>query len=132
MSDKAKGKMTVFKTDRHEDVAGIVFVSLVVVTILIYMAYIVPTVTITPGQDGKIVAVKVATDQMLKKGDPIYVLEYKDKKFVGGQLQEKLAQKEIKSAAGGKVLSVDMKEGQDVKKGKSKLLVLEHEKGTLP
>ena len=48
MSDKAKGKMTVFKTDRHEDVAAMVFVSLVVVFILVYMAYVVPTITITP------------------------------------------------------------------------------------
>lgn len=132
MSDKAKGKMTVFKTDRHEDVAAMVFVSLVVAFILVYMAYVVPTITITPGQDGKLVALKVLPGQELKKGDPMYTLEYKDKKFVAGQLQEKLATKDVLASANGRVLSVGVKEGDELKKGKTNILVLDHEKGTLP
>ncbi len=132
MSDKAKGKMTVFKTDRHEDVAAMVFVSLVVAVILVYMAYVVPTVTITPAQDGKLVALKVTPDQELKKGDVLYAFEYKDKKFVDGKLEEKIATKEVKASTNGKVLSVGVKEGDDLKKGKTKILVMDHEKGTLP
>ncbi len=132
MSDKAKGKMTVFKTDRHEDVAAMIFVSLVVGFILVYMAYIVPTITITPSQDGKLVALKVQPDQELKKGEVMYTIEYKDKKFVAGQLQEKLATKDIAASTSGKVLSVGAKEGEELKKGKTKILVMDHEKGTLP
>lgn len=133
MSDKPKsGKMTVFKTDRHEDWGGIVFVACVVTFILVYMAYFVPTVTLKASQDGKITAVLVAPDQMVKKGDKLYTMEYKEKKWAGGQLQEKVVQKDTTSKANGKVLKVMMKEGGDVKKGKTALLELEHEKGTLP
>jgi multidrug resistance efflux pump len=132
MSDKAKGKMTVFKTDRHEDAAAMVFVSLVVAFVLVYMAYIVPTITITPSQDGKVAAIAVLTDQELKKGDLMYTLEFKDKKFVNGQLEEKIATKEVKASTNGKVLSVGVKEGDALKKGKTAILVMDHEKGTLP
>jgi len=132
MSDKAKGKMTVFKTDRHEDAAAMIFVSLVVAFILVYMAYVVPTITIKPAQDGKLLALKVQPDQELKKGDLMYTLEYKDKKFVAGQLQEKLATKDVLASANGKVLSVSAKEGDELKKGKTAILVIDHEKGTLP
>lgn len=45
-----KGKMTVFKTDRHEDAAAMIFVTLVTAAVLLYMAFIVPTITITPAQ----------------------------------------------------------------------------------
>ena len=47
MSDKKKS-LTVFKTDRHEDIAAIVFSGLVVVVVLTYMAFIVPSVSIKP------------------------------------------------------------------------------------
>ena len=132
MSDKAKGKMTVFKTDRHEDAAAMVFVSLVVIFILVYMAYVVPTVTIKPSQDGKLVSIAVQADQEVKKGDLLYTFEYKDKKFVNGQLEEKLAIKEVKASTNGKVLSIGVKEGDALKKGKNAILVMDHEKGTLP
>jgi multidrug efflux pump subunit AcrA (membrane-fusion protein) len=132
MSDKAKGKMTVFKTDRHEDMAAMVFVTLVVVTVLVYMAYVVPTITIKPNQDGKIIALKVLPEQEVKKGDLLYTFEYKDKKFVNGQLQEKMATKDVLASTNGKVLSVGVKEGDEMKKGKTAILVMDHEKGTLP
>ena len=132
MSDKAKGKMTVFKTDRHEDAAAMVFVSLVVAFVLVYMAYVVPTITIKPSQDGKLVAVAVQADQEIKKGDVMYTFEYIDKKFVNGQLEEKIATKEVKASTNGKVLSVSVKEGDALKKGKTAILVMDHEKGTLP
>lgn len=132
MSDKAKGKMTVFKTDRHEDAAAMVFVSLVVAFVLVYMAYVVPTITIKPAQDGKLVALKVQPEQVLKKGEVMYTLEYKDKKFVAGQLQEKLASKDVLASTNGRVLSVGVKEGDELKKGKTNILVIDHEKGTLP
>lgn len=127
-----KGKMTVFKTDRHEDVAAMIFVTLVTTAVLLYMAFIVPTITITPAQDGKLVALKVMPDQEIKKGDLMYTFEYKDKKFVDGKLEEKLATKDVKASTNGKVLSVGAKEGDELKKGKTAILVMDHEKGTLP
>jgi multidrug efflux pump subunit AcrA (membrane-fusion protein) len=132
MANCTSGKMTVFRTDRHEDVAAIAFVALVVGAILFYMAYIVPSVTLTPSLDGKIVAMKVKPDQLVAKGDAIYTIKYEDRKFVDGQLQEKFVEKDVHAATGGKVLSVSAKEGSDVKKGKTTLLVMEHQKGTLP
>ncbi len=127
-----KGKMTVFKTDRHEDAAAMIFVALVTAAVLLYMAFIVPTITITPAQDGKLVALKVLPDQEIKKGDLMYTFEYKDKKFVDGKLEEKLATKDVKASTNGKVLSVGVKEGDALKKGKTAILVMDHEKGTLP
>ena len=127
-----KGKMTVFKTDRHEDAAAMIFVTLVTAAVLLYMAFIVPTITITPAQDGKLVALKVLPDQEIKKGDLMYTFEYKDKKFVDGKLEEKLATKDVMASTNGKVLSVGAKEGDELKKGKTAILVMDHEKGTLP
>jgi multidrug resistance efflux pump len=124
--------MTVFKTDRHEDAAAMIFVALVTAAVLLYMAFIVPTITITPAQDGKLVALKVLPDQEIKKGDLMYTFEYKDKKFVDGKLEEKLATKDVKASTNGKVLSVGVKEGDALKKGKTAILVMDHEKGTLP
>ena len=53
------GKMTVFRTDRHEDYAAMVFVTCVVAAVLLYMAYIVPTITLKAPSDGKILSVAV-------------------------------------------------------------------------
>ena len=132
MANNASGKMTVFRTDRHEDVAAMGLVGGIVAAILVYMAYIVPSVTLTPGLDGTILALKVKPDQLVAKGDALYTIKYKDRKFVGGQLQEKFVEKDVHASTGGKVLSVSAKEGADVKKGKTTLLVMEHQKGTLP
>ena len=68
MSDKKKS-LTVFKTDRHEDIAAIVFSGLVVVVVLTYMAFIVPSVSIKPPQDGKLVEIFVTEGSEVAKGD---------------------------------------------------------------
>jgi multidrug efflux pump subunit AcrA (membrane-fusion protein) len=130
--DKKSGKMTVFKTDRHEDLAAMVFVSIVVVSVLIYMAYIIPTITLKAPSDGKIIAVSVQPKADVKKGDLLYSLEVKEKKYAQGKLEEKVVLKEIHAKTNGKVLSVSAKAGDAVKKDKSPILVLDHEKGTLP
>ncbi len=134
MSKDAKkcGKMTVFRSDRHEDWASMIFVAMVTASVLLYMAYIVPTLSLTAPSDGKILSVAVLPDTMIKKDDPLYTLEVKEKKYVAGKLEEKIVTKEIKSKASGKVLAVPAKEGMEVKKGKETLVVLDHEKGTLP
>jgi multidrug efflux pump subunit AcrA (membrane-fusion protein) len=129
---KKSGKMTVFRSDRHEDWASMVFVAMVTASVLLYMAYIVPTITLKAPSDGKILAVAVQPDTEIKVGDLLYTLEAKEKKFAGGKLEEKVVTKEIKSKAGGKVLAVAAKEGMEVKKDKEALIVLEHVKGTLP
>jgi biotin carboxyl carrier protein len=59
-------------------------------------------------------------------------MEVTEKKMVGGQLQEKVATKDIKSTLDGKVLAIKAKPGDAVKKGKDVLMVLEPEKGQLP
>lgn len=128
---KKSGKMTVFRTDRHEDVAAMVLVGCLVVIVLCYMAFIVPTVTVGALMDGKIVAVAVTESGLVKKGEPLYSFEVKEKKWTQGKVEEKVVVREIKSAAGGKVLKVVAKPGDELKKGKP-IVVLEHEKGTLP
>ena len=128
---KKSGKMTVFRTDRHENVAAMVLVGCLVVIVLCYMAFIVPTVTVGAPMDGKLVAVAVTESGMVKKGEPLYSFEVKEKKWTQGKVEEKLVVREIKSAAGGKVLKIVAKPGDELKKGKP-IVVLEHEKGTLP
>ena len=128
---KKSGKMTVFRTDRHEDLAAMVLVGFLVVCVLCYMVFIVPTVTVGAPSDGKVVAIAVTESGLVKKGEPLYSFEVKEKKWTQGQVEEKLVVREIKSAAGGKVLKVVAKAGDELKKGKP-IVVLEHEKGTLP
>lgn len=131
MSDKKKS-LTVFKSDRHEDVAAIIFSGLIVVFVLTYMAYIVPSVKIKPTQDGKLVELFVAEGATVKSGDKLYSLEVVKKKWVNNQMEEKVAVENFTAKANGKVLKVAGKPGDKVKKGKETLVVLEHEKGTLP
>jgi len=131
MSDKKKS-LTVFKSDRHEDVAAIIFSGLIVVFVLTYMAYIVPSVKIKPTQDGKLVELFVTEGVDVKKGDKLYSLELVKKKWVNNQMEEKVAVEAFTAKANGKVLKVSGKPGDKVKKGKETLVVLEHEKGTLP
>ena len=126
------GKMTVFRTDRHEDYAAMVFVTCVVAAVLLYMAYIVPTITLKAPSDGKILSVAVQPDALVKKDDLLYTIEVKEKKYVAGKLEEKIVTKEIKAKTNGKVLSVSAKVDDEVKKNKQPILVLDHEKGTLP
>lgn len=133
MSEPKKNtKMTVFKTDRHEDMAAMVFVTIAVVSVLVYMAFIVPNITLKAPLDGKILAVSVRPDTQVKKGDPLYSLEFKGKKYVNNKLEEKMITKEIHAKTNGKILSVTAKPGDEVKKDKNPILVLEHEKGALP
>lgn len=123
MSEPKKNtKMTVFKTDRHEDVAAMFFVTVVVASILIYMAFIIPSVTIMAPAAGKVVAVAVQPGDEVNKGDLLYSLEIKGKP----------EPKKYKAVTSGKILSVTAKPDDKVKKGKSEMLVLQHEKGTLP
>ena len=123
MSEPKKNtKMTVFKTDRHEDVAAMVFVAMVVVSILIYMAFIIPKVTLKAPSAGKVVAVAVQQGDEVKKGDLLFSLEIKGKP----------EPKKYKAITNGKILSVSAKPDDVVKKDKTVMLVLEHEKGTLP
>ncbi len=131
MSDKKKS-LTVFKSDRHEDVAAIIFSGLIVVFVLTYMAYIVPSVKIKPTQDGKLVELFVTEGVDIKKGDKLYSLELVKKKWINNQMEEKVAVEAFTAKANGKVLKVAGKPGDKVKKGKETLVVLEHEKGTLP
>ena len=131
MSDKKKS-LTVFRSDRHEDVAAIIASALIVVVVLTYMAFIVPSVGIKAPQDGKLVEIFVAEGAEVKKGDPLYSLEVVKKKWVNNVMEEKIAVESFTAKANGKVLKVSGKPGDALKKGKQTIVVLEHEKGTLP
>lgn len=131
MSDKKKS-LTIFKTDRHEDIAAIFASSLVVVFVLVYMAFIVPSVGIKPQQDGKLVEIFVDAGAVVKKGDKLYSLEVVKKKWVNNVMEEKTAIEEFTSKTNGTVLKVTGAIGDAVKKGKMTIIELEHQKGTLP
>lgn len=131
MSDKKKS-LTVFKTDRHEDIAAIVFSGLVVVVVLTYMAFIVPSVSIKAPQDGKLVEIFVAEGSDVAKGDKLYSLEVVKKKWVNNEMQEKTVVEEFTAKTSGKILKVAGKPGDALKKGKQTVVVMDHKKGTLP
>jgi multidrug resistance efflux pump len=131
MSDKKKS-LTVFKTDRHEDIAAIIGSGLIVAVVLTYMAFIVPSVNIKAQRDGKLMEVFVTEGAAIKKGDKLYSLEVVKKKWVNNVMEEKKAIEEFTSKANGKVLKVAGTPGESLKKDKKVLVVLEHEKGTLP
>lgn len=129
---KKNQSLTVFKSDRHEDVAAIIFSALIVIVVLTYMAFIVPTVKIKPNQDGKLVEMFVNEGSEVKRGDKLYALEVVKKKWVNNQMEEKIAVETFTAKTNGKVLQVSGKPGDKVKKGKETILTLDHEKGTLP
>lgn len=131
MSEKNKS-LTVFKTDRHEDIAAIIFSGLVVVVVLSYMAFVVPTVTIKVPQDGKLVEIFVTEGTEVAKGDKLYSLEVVKKKWVNNVLEEKTVVEEFTAKTSGKILKVAGNPGDDVKKGKHAVVVMDHQKGTLP
>lgn len=131
MSEKNKS-LTVFKTDRHEDIAAIIFSGLVVVVVLSYMAFVVPTVTIKVPQDGKLVEIFVTEGTEVAKGDKLYSLEVVKKKWVNNVLEEKKVVEEFTAKTSGKILKVAGNPGDDVKKGKHAVVVMDHQKGTLP
>ena len=131
MAEKNKS-LTVFKSDRHEDMAAIIFSGLIVVVVLTYMAFIVPSVNIKPTLDGKLVELFVGEGAMVKSGDKLYSLEVVKKKWANNQMEEMVAVETFTAKANGKVLKVSGNPGDKVKKGKETLVVLDHEKGTLP
>lgn len=131
MSDKKKS-LTVFKTDRHEDLAAIFASALVVVFVLTYMAFIVPSVSIKPQQDGKLMEIFVNEGSLVKSGDRLYSLEVVKKKWINNVMEEKTVVQEFTSKANGTVLKVSGKPGTEVKKGKATIIELAHLKGTLP
>jgi hypothetical protein len=131
MSDKKKS-LTVFKTDRHEDLAAIFASALVVVFVLTYMAFIVPSVSIKPPQDGKLMEIFVNEGSRVESGDKLYSLEVVKKKWINNVMEEKKAVQEFTAKANGTVLKVSGTPGTKVKKGKETIIELAHQKGTLP
>ncbi len=130
-ADVKKKSLTVFKTDRHEDLAACFFAGLVVVVVLCYMAFFVAQVTVKAPVDGKLTELKVAVGAEIKEGQPLYVYETKKKKYVQGQMQETTVSETFKSKVPGKIIAVKKNAGDAFKKGDG-LLVVEHVKGTLP
>jgi len=135
MSDKAPKKekgMTVFRTDRHEDLAAIVFSGIVVASVLFYMAFLNGPINFKAPADGTILSIAVSENAKIKKGDVLMTMETREKKMVHGQMEEKVVQKPIKSKMDGSVIQVASVAGKTVSKDKDLIMVLEAEKGTLP
>lgn len=130
-AEDKKKKLTVFRTDRHEDLGACVFAGLVVVCVLVYMAFFLNKVTIKAPVDGKLLEMKVAVGDTIKEGQPLYVYEFKKKKYVQGAVQESVAQETFKSKTPGKVMEFKKITGDAMKKGDA-LLIVEHVAGTLP
>jgi len=130
-AEDKKKKLTVFRTDRHEDLGACVFAALVVVFVMVYMAFFLDKVSIKAPVDGKLLELQVAVGDTIKEGQPLYVYEFKKKKFVKGEIQETAAKETFKSKTPGKVLELKIKPGDSMKKGKP-ILVVDHVKGTLP
>lgn len=131
MSDKKKS-LTVFKTDRHEDIAAIIASAIIVAAVLVYMAFVVPTVNLNAQQDGKLMEIFVAEGATVKKGDKLYSLEVVKKKWKNNVMEEKNVIQEFTAKANGKVLKIAGKIGDKLKKDKGLIIQLAHEKGTLP
>lgn len=128
--DKSK-KLTVFRSDRHEDVGACVFAALATACVLIYMAFFLDKVVIKAPVDGKLTEMKVAVGETIKQGQAIYTYETVKKKYVEGKIQESKATETFKSKVPGKVVELQKKPGDAFKRGNA-LLTVEHEKGTLP
>ncbi len=133
MSNTAQKKsLTIFKSDRHEDFAAITLAAIVVISVLIYMAYIAPTVVVKADSDGTLRAIHTTVGSMVKTNDPLYTIAVTEKKWKNDKVEESVKEKVIKAKTNGKILNIMGTVNATVKKGKNPILELEHEKGTLP
>lgn len=135
MTDTAPKKeksLTVFRSDRHEDMASIVTCALVVIAVLVYMAFLTGPISFKAPSDGKILGIAVKDHTPVKKGDLLLTMEVKEKKVTHGKMEEKVLQKEIKSKMNGTVLSVSAATGNSVAKDKDLIMVIKPQKGSLP
>lgn len=133
MSEDAKSKsLTVFKSDRHEDIAAIILAGVVVIATLVYMSLLIPAVTVKADSDGKVLSVSVHEGAQVKKGDLLYTLSVVEKKWKGDKVEETTKEKAIKAKTNGKVLKVFASADSQAKRGRTPILELEHETGTLP
>ena len=130
-AEKSKG-MTVFRSDRHEDVAAILTSALVVIAVLVYMAFLVNSIKFKAPSDGTILSINVTENAKVKKGDVLVAMEVKEKKAVHGTIEEKTVQKDIKSKLNGTVVKVEKAVGDKVKKDKDVIMVFKPDKGSLP
>jgi multidrug resistance efflux pump len=129
---KKEKSLTVFRSDRHEDMASIVTCALVVIAVLVYMAFLTGPISLKAPSDGKILGIAVKDHTSVKKGDLLLTMEVKEKKVTHGKMEEKVLQKEIKSKMNGTVLSVSAATGNSVAKDKDLIMVIKPQKGTLP
>jgi hypothetical protein len=97
MTDTAPKKeksLTVFRSDRHEDMASIVTCALVVIAVLVYMAFLAGQISFKAPSDGKILGIAVRIIRPSKRR-PSADHGSKGEKVTHGQMEEKVLQKEI-------------------------------------
>lgn len=143
MAEEKKKSLTVFKSDRHEDMAAIYAVGLIVIFVLCYQAFVAPRDAFKQASenDGKVLSVKAKPGDQVKSGDPLLELEIMHKDAATGQTStEKVVvpvhmtgklefylPENVSAPSDGKIVEVLVKDKDAVKKG-DKLLVLEVEK----
>ena len=111
---------------------GFIFAAVIVIAVIGYMAFITTTVTVKADSDGVVRKVMVEAGAVVQKDMPLYTLAIVEKKWKDNKVEESTKEKVIKAKTNGKVLQVFAKDEDKVKKGKTPILELEHEKGTLP
>jgi biotin carboxyl carrier protein len=143
MAEEKKKSLTVFKSDRHEDMAAIYAVALIVIFVLCYQAFVAPRDPFKQASenDGKVLSVKAKAGEQIKSGDPLLELEIMHKDASTGQTStEKIVipahmtgkleyylPENVSAPSDGKVVEVLVKEKDAVKKG-DKLMIVESEK----
>ena len=132
MSDTKNKSLTVFKSDRHEDIAAILLAGVIVAFVLVYMAFIATSVSIKADSDGKLHSIAVAAGQEVQKGDLLYTLIVTEKKWSGKEVAVTEREKPVKAKANGKVVEILASAGVATKRGQTPIFVLAHQRGTLP
>lgn len=132
MSKEKNQSLTVFKSDRHEDIAAIILAAVVVCCVLVSMAFITPSVTVHADTSGTLTAIAVAPDAEVKKGDLLYTIVSVEKVWKGDVAEDVRKEKKVKAKADGTIGEIYAKLDDKVSKNKTPILELKHVKGTLP
>lgn len=130
--ENKKQSLTVFKTDRHEDIGAIILAAVVVACVLVSMAFIVPSVTVHADTSGVVSEIAVTQGAEVKKGDLLYVIMSKEKVWKGDVAEEVSKEKKVKSKADGTIVEIYAQLNAKVSKNKTPILELRHVKGSLP
>lgn len=132
MTKEKNQSLTVFKSDRHEDIAAIILAAVVVCAVLVTMAFITPTVTVHADTSGVISEIAVTQNAEVNKGDLLYTIVSYEKVWKGDVSEDVRKEKKVKAKTGGTVVEIYAKVNDKVSKNKTPVLEFKHHRGTLP